>query len=72
MKLSKTQKLVIERMRKGKTIKRGRSFLHPKFWWTGNYDIIRSSTIFKLEKLALVTRTDRYIELTELGRTVEL
>lgn len=70
-KLSKKQSEVIQLMRDG-IILHYISGFNSKCFFARDMKNINWNTIWKLEQLGLISRTERTIELTELGKTCPL
>lgn len=71
MKLSAKQREVIKRLRGGDLI-HYMDGLNARCFWYSNFKNVHWNTIFYLERHGLTHRGDRFVTLTELGKTIEL
>ena len=71
IKLSDKQKEVISRLRDGE-IMHYMTGLNSYCFWSKTYKNVSWATIGRLEYLKLIERTKDKVELTELGKTIDL
>lgn len=69
--LSKAQKKLIQQMRNGNTLHYIPG-LNSRCFFSGENRSESWATIHKLEMLNLIERSDKFVELTELGRNIQL